>query len=282
MSSAEESSASSSSTTGPSSTAPELIKRAKALIENAISIGAPAYNAGDIRECARVYRSTGVNVVSSDLLPPDLRSSLEETIRTEHANDTDEAWAFRSRFDAVLEYQIPFVPETTRAAGLTLERFGDGVLPTPFPVHDNVMGGVSRGRWDSNKFSGSTSLANNGGFASLRWRMDGVRNWTHAKGIYLRVKHSDPGTHTFRIVLKDMTCETVRGANFKNVFCNPDQGDEPIFIPFEAFDSMEQMGRQLRGPVFDRGAVTEIGLMAIKPSVVGAFELSIEEWGLYF
>ena len=54
-------------------------------------------------------------------------------------------------------------------------------------------------------------------------------------------------------------------------------------IPFEAFDRMEQMGRPLPGaPVFDSGAVTELGLMAIKPTVVGAFELQIKDWGLYY
>lgn len=268
-----------------------MIKQAKALITNAISLGVPAYNAGDIQECARVYRSTGVDIVSSNYLPPNLRSSLEETIQTDHVDEDAEAWAFRRQFDAVLEYQIPFMPQQSKqedatAAAVTLEPFSDKVLPIPMLIHDNVMGGMSQGQWDapSTTFSGSTSLANNGGFASLRWRMERVQNWTYAKGIYLKTKHSNPQTHTFRIILKDTTCEQVRGANFKNVFCNPNQGDddEPIFIPFEAFDQIEQMGRLLRGPVLNRGAVTEIGLMAIKPSVVGAFELSIEEWGLYF
>jgi len=286
MSSTEEN----SSSTNNNTPTPETIKQAKALIQKAISIGAPAYNSGDIQECARVYRCTGVDICSSGLLPPNLRSSLEKTIQTDHDDDDKaEAWAFRSRFDAILEYQIPFMPETASdggaAAGLTLEKFTDKMLPPmPFLIHDNVMGGISSGQWDasSNTFSGSTSLANNGGFASLRWRMDSVQNWSYARGIYLRVKHSDPQTHTFRIILKDTACESVRGANFKNVFCNPDQGDEPVLIPFEAFDSIEQMGRQLQGPVLNRGGVTEIGLMAIKPSVVGAFELVIEEWGLYF
>mmetsp|Transcript_318 Transcript_318/g.335 ORF Transcript_318/g.335 Transcript_318/m.335 type:complete len:229 (+) Transcript_318:3-689(+) len=44
---------------------------------------------------------------------------------------------------------------------------------------------------------------------------------------------------------------------------------------------MEQMGRQLSGPIFNPSAVSEIGIMAIKPSVVGDFELTIPEWGLY-
>lgn len=119
------------------------------------------------------------------------------------------------------------------------------------------------------------------------YEFDRIQNWTYAKGIYLKVRHSDPSAHTFRVILKDTTCEQVRLSNFKNVFCNPnlDQkvGDaNPIFIPFDSFDQMEQMGRRLSpGQVFNRAEVTELGLMAIKPSVVGEFELHIEEWGLY-
>ena len=33
------------------------------------------------------------------------------------------------------------------------------------------------------------------------------------------------------------------------------------------------MGRQLHGSLFNRGTVTELGLMSIKPSVVGESEL---------
>ena len=121
--------------------------------------------------------------------------------------------------------------------------------------------------------------------------MPTVRNWSYAQGIYLRVVHSQPNQHTFRLLVKDTLCESVRGANYKAVFGNPsssssssssatDESAKVIFVPFTAFDQMEQMGRQLQAPPFNRGAVTELGIMAIKPSVVGDFELTIQEWGL--
>jgi hypothetical protein len=45
---------------------------------------------------------------------------------------------------------------------------------------------------------------------------------------------------------------------------------------------MEQMGRAMEGSrALDPRAVTEIGLMAIKPTVVGDFRLEFLEWGLY-
>jgi NADH dehydrogenase [ubiquinone] 1 alpha subcomplex assembly factor 1 len=264
----------------------QQLDNARSLISNAISIGAPAYNKGDVSECARVYRDTALKIVSSNMIPQNLQTGLEAAIATDHEDANEAAWAFRRQFDAIIEYQIPFMPENKfDSSKFTLDKFNDNMIPSvPLVVNDNVMGGVSQGQWipDSGTFRGNTSLANNGGFASLRWRMKTVQNWSYAKGIYLRIKHSHPDVHTFRIILKDTTCEQVRGANFKNVFSNPSQTDEPIFIPFEAFDQIEQMGRALSGPVFNRGAVTELGFMAIKPSVVGNFELQVVEWGLYF
>ena len=77
-------------------------------------------------------------------------------------------------------------------------------------------------------------------------------------------------------------CERVRIANYKVVFANPQQLDEPLFIPFTETGSMEQMGRTMQGsPNFNPSAVTEIGLMAIKPTVVGEFMMELENWGLY-
>eukprot|EP00566_Odontella_aurita_P017877 CAMPEP_0113561398 /NCGR_PEP_ID=MMETSP0015_2-20120614/19953_1 /TAXON_ID=2838 /ORGANISM="Odontella" /LENGTH=328 /DNA_ID=CAMNT_0000463187 /DNA_START=74 /DNA_END=1057 /DNA_ORIENTATION=+ /assembly_acc=CAM_ASM_000160 len=263
------------------------LKRAKSRIASAISVGAPAYNAGSIDECAREYKAAAADIVET--LPPPLRSALERTLDGRDCEGDDDdaaAWALRKEFDAILEYVPPYAPAASPGDDLGgasgLEPFTDRQLPSqPLPVLDNVMGGMSFGRWDADSatFRGTTSLANNGGFASLRWRFNPVQNWTYAKGIYLKVRHSNPGEHTFRLILKDTTCEMARGANFKTVFCNEDDAqDRPVFIPFEAFDQMEQMGRPLQGPVFNPAAVTELGLMAIKPSIVGDFELKIEEW----
>ena len=53
----------------------------------------------------------------------------------------------------------------------------------------------------------------------------------YAKGIYLKVKHSNPEQHAFRIIFKDTTtCEQVRGANFKNVFSNPNKGTNQLYL----------------------------------------------------
>lgn len=271
-----------------SKTTSSKIDEAKKLISNAISIGAPAYNAGNIDECARVYKETALNI--SNLLPQSLASELNSCIQTEHSNSNEEAWAFRRQFDSIMEYTVPFMPaDAEESEKYTYEPFTGNMIPSmPLLVLDNVMGGISEGEWNpkSNTFIGNTSLAYNGGFSSIRWRMKNIQNWSYAKGIYLKVKHSNPDKHTFRLILKDTTCEQIRLSNYKNVFCNPDSDSDggsskPILIPFDSFNSIEQMGRAMIGPVFNRSAVTELGLMAIKPTVVGPFELHVQEWGLY-
>lgn len=257
----------------------QRMDRAKTLISTAISIGAPSYNAGDVEKCAQLYKETALKI--APILPQNLRKGLESTLGEIFQDANEEAWAFRKQFDSIIDYQMPFVP---CESNVTLEPFTDSMLPSrAYVVNDNVMGGISQGQWlsTSKTFKGKVSLANNGGFSSVRWRFDRIQNWSYAKGIYLKAQHSDPSVHTFRLILKDTACEQVRLSNFKNVFANPNQRDDPICIPFNSFDQIEQMGRRISGQVVNRAEVTELGLMAIKPTVVGEFELKVEEWGLY-
>lgn len=207
-------------------------------------------------------------------------------------DENAKAWALRRIFDAIIDYTLPITPSSSLSSqpmsNISLEPFTQSQLPNePFGVMDNVMGGISRGDWipKSNTFYGETSLANNGGFASLRWRFPQKQNWSYAMGIYIKgLRHSKPTEHTFRIILKDDNCERVRLANYKVVFANPEQvEDQLLLIPFTVFAQMEQMGNTLAGsPSFNPMGVTEIGLMAIKPTVVGEFQIEFEEWGLYF
>eukprot|EP00584_Thalassiosira_punctigera_P002145 CAMPEP_0172531540 /NCGR_PEP_ID=MMETSP1067-20121228/4907_1 /TAXON_ID=265564 ORGANISM="Thalassiosira punctigera, Strain Tpunct2005C2" /NCGR_SAMPLE_ID=MMETSP1067 /ASSEMBLY_ACC=CAM_ASM_000444 /LENGTH=277 /DNA_ID=CAMNT_0013315931 /DNA_START=179 /DNA_END=1012 /DNA_ORIENTATION=+ len=274
----------------PSAT--EDLNRAKERISQAISVGAPAYNAGEIELCAKVYREAAREI--APLVPPALRTKLlremeegENGARGDSANFDAKAWALRRAFDSIIDYRPPFVPrDVTEEENVAFEPFTKTQLGgEPAGVMDGVMGGISSGGWmsKSNTFFGETSLANNGGFASLRWRFPNAQNWSHARGIYVKgLKHSRAEEHTFRIILKDASCERVRLANYKATFANPERTDRPLLIPFSAFDQMEQMGRAMVGsPALNPMHVTEIGLMAIKPTVVGEFQLEFLEWGLY-
>lgn len=261
------------------------LKEAKQRIFRAISIGAPAYNGGNIQKCAEVYTNTASEIVREKILPPMLETKLMNAVDKNDLTYNEQAWAMRQIFDSILDYTLPIVPEKENSSNNKYEPFTSSQLGNPIKVMDNVMGGISTGQWNShsNTFSGTTSLANNGGFASLRWRFNNVQNWSYAKGIYIQgLKHSKPEEHTFSILLKDEMCERVRLANFKVVFANPDGADGPLLIPFGEFNQMEQMGRAMVGaPVFNPAGVTELGLMAIKPTVVGDFKLGFPEWGLY-
>lgn len=266
------------------------LNRAKQRISQAISIGAPAYNSGDIQKCAAVYTETAREI--QPLLPTVFQTKIryevdDRSSETTRTNNYDaKAWALRRIFDSIMDYQMPIVPENyTQHKNIAFQPFTSSQLGQPIKVMDNVMGGISTGKWDpnTNSFAGVTSLVNNGGFASIRWRFENWQNWSYAKGIYIRgLKHSKPRDHTFSILVKDDTCERVRLANFKAVFGNPEQVDQPLLIPFDVFKQMEQMGRAMVGsPAFNPVAVTEIGLMAIKPAVVEEFSLEFSEWGLY-
>lgn len=285
-------------------TAPNL-EQIKQQISRAISVGAPAYNAGDIKGCANTYAATAEIILGN--LPDQLRINLGKCLEdmndddVGNMNDDARAWALRRQFDAILEYTPPFFPVSLKDESVVLEPFTSQQLPSqPIEVMDNVMGGISSGTWTLSvpsssspvgKFRGTTSLANNGGFASFRWPFPTLQNWSYAKGIYLKVQHSNPGEHTFRLILKDATCERIRLANFKAVFANPssstanavDSSGHAILIPFTEIGEIERMGNAMGvgAPSFNPSAVTEIGIMAIKPTVVGEFEIEILDWGLF-
>jgi hypothetical protein len=267
------------------------LNKAKQRISQAISVGAPAYNAGDIQRCATLYKEVAREI--APLVPSTFQVKLlrevEEDVDDDDNNEKKydaKAWALRRVFDSIVEYQLPMIPHGISDENIEYEPFTSSQLGIePVRVMDSVMGGISNGGWISqtNTFFGETSLANNGGFASLRWRFSNIQNWSHAKGIYIKgLKHSKVDEHTFRIILKDVVCERIRLSNFKAVFANPQQTDDPLLIPFTSITQMEQMGQPMVGaPAFNPSAVTEIGLMAIKPTVVGQFQLEFLEWGLY-
>ena len=189
-------------------------------------------------------------------------------------------------FDSIISYQLPLVPRVVTNETVTFEPFSELQLGgKPVGAMDSVMGGISRGSWisKSNTFFGKTLLANNGGFALLRWRSPNVHNWSYATGIYIKgLKHYKAPEHMFRIILRDATCERFKLTNFKAVFATPEQVDQPLLIPFSVLGQMEQMGTAMvESPVFNPIQITEIWLMAIKPTVVGEFQFKFTEWGLY-
>jgi len=128
------------------------LSQAKQLIAKAISIGAPAYNSGDIKRCATVYQDTAKEIASLD---GGLPSALQIKLVTELDNvrDGDEnakAWTLRRIIDAIIDYTLPITPSSslssqpTSKSNISLEPFTQSQLPSEaFGVMDNVMGGIN-------------------------------------------------------------------------------------------------------------------------------------------
>jgi hypothetical protein len=117
------------------------LSQAKQLISKAISVGAPAYNAGDIKRCATVYQDTAKDI-STLGLPSALQSKLLAELENDSGDDNAKAWAFRRIFDSIVDYTLPITPSTSDIPTITLEPFTQNQLPSsPLGVMDNVMGG---------------------------------------------------------------------------------------------------------------------------------------------
>ncbi len=75
-----------------------------ALISMAISIGAPAFNAGDHRGCYEVYACTARLLVNSPATPDDVKAALRTALTDASTvlNVTRQAWIMREAFDGLL------------------------------------------------------------------------------------------------------------------------------------------------------------------------------------
>jgi NADH dehydrogenase [ubiquinone] 1 alpha subcomplex assembly factor 1 len=141
----------------------------------AISRGVPLFNAGQPEACAAVY-ATALEAVAhaGDWgLAADQRTALAYQLDLHAAlgDPSERAWAYRRLIDALLNGESIAMPETADA--LTLFDFATSDEAGRWRVVvDGVMGGRSTGRLaqqdDALVFSGETSLANNGGFSSIR------------------------------------------------------------------------------------------------------------------
>ena len=71
------------------------------IIDDAIRIGVPAYNNGDIRRCVEVYTSTARRLLADEGLPTGLRSPLSDALVSSGSDELDShAWQLRRGLDA--------------------------------------------------------------------------------------------------------------------------------------------------------------------------------------
>jgi NADH dehydrogenase [ubiquinone] 1 alpha subcomplex assembly factor 1 len=143
-------------------------------------------------------------------------------------------------------------------------------------VNDNVMGGISRSSFKRHEegyvvFSGTVSLENYGGFASVRTQTRTPVNLSLFKGLVVRAL-GDGNIYCIRIrsVENGRITWYTHQARFRTK-----QGEwETHAIPFSSFKA-EFRGSNIRGnPGLNPEAVVEIGFM-IQDKQEGAFRLGI-------
>ncbi|MBE0567345.1 MAG: CIA30 family protein [Krumholzibacteria bacterium] len=145
--------------------------------------------------------------------------------------------------------------------------------PAWLPVNDGVMGGLSTSSLTvtdegTGLFSGEVSLANNGGFASVRTVL-GDHALGAARGIVLRVRGDG---RPYRLRLR--TDRGFDGVAYQAEFPTVAGQWQEVFCPFGDFVPVFR-GRPVPGtPPLDPAAVRQLGLM-IADQRAGPFALEI-------
>ena len=139
-------------------------------------------------------------------------------------------------------------------------------------LNDTVMGGKSSSRWNNDpspSFEGILSLANNGGFASVRNTINDL-DLSETDGIHIRVK-GDGRNYQFRIRSK-----TFSWADYMYDFQTINGLQQTFFLPFKDFKSSWR-GFSLGFLPSLRGKdITEIGFF-LGDKKPGNFKLNIYE-----
>jgi monofunctional biosynthetic peptidoglycan transglycosylase len=143
-----------------------------------------------------------------------------------------------------------------------------------YPVNDGVMGGLSQGAPTRSggqmRFSGVLSLANNGGFSSVRSRGQAF-DLSDVQALRLRVQ-GDGRTYQLRLV----TDARFRGSpvSYGATFTTDAGRWIEVNIPLASLQPSYR-GNALGGPPLDRSRVQEIGLL-IGDQREGPFSLLVD------
>lgn len=144
-----------------------------------------------------------------------------------------------------------------------------------FAINDGVMGGISESRLErlaegGAAFRGDVSLANNGGFASIR-RQDERWDLSGFDGLEVKIG-GDEKRYSLRLKMESGFDGIVYQARFDSA----PRMWHSVFIPFDGF-APSFRGRSVPGAEpLDPATIVSIGLM-ISDRQAGPFELRIQE-----
>lgn len=246
------------------------------LLEGAINRGAPIFNAGEPGACAAIYATALEAAVLADGLGLDAEARRRlgarlaeiEAIR----DPAERAWAYRRVMDSLLSgLASGGAAASSGSATRSLFTFEDAAEVRAWQtVLDGVMGGRSTGRIRGGEgtllFDGATSLANNGGFSSMRASIEPGR-LAGFDAIRLRVK-GDGRSYRFGV----RTGGGQRGDNFWSTFQTAKGEWTEVVLPLAEMDR-HIMGQRLPGRV-DPAAVRGLELY-IYDGAAGPFEIEL-------
>ena len=176
---------------------------------------------------------------------------------------------------------LTMIPTSTlmllMAAGALTPRLIDASDPTEprrwQAVHDTVMGGLSRGGLSHADgllvFSGHLSLANNGGFASVRTLPRPLPLADH-HGLLLRVRGDG---RTYQLRLRDS--DNFDGPAWRFEFTTTAGEWTQVTAPFSRFEQVFRGRRLGGGAVLDPARVRQLGFM-VADKQAGEFRLEVE------
>ena len=149
-------------------------------------------------------------------------------------------------------------------------------------VNDNVMGGISRSSLEMDAegfavFSGTVSLENNGGFASMRTQARSPADLSDFKGFSVRVL-GDGKTYCLRV--KTVKNGRVTSYSYEARFTTTSGEWETHKLPYNDFKPVFR-GEGVRGnPELNSDAVIELGFM-IRDGQEGPFRLGVSKLSVY-
>jgi monofunctional biosynthetic peptidoglycan transglycosylase len=145
------------------------------------------------------------------------------------------------------------------------------------PVNDGVMGGRSSGKVKVNQyknleFYGNLSLENNGGFASVRARDEGLAMQA-GDTVVLRVR-GDGRTYNFNVY----TQRNMGGYSYRQSFATVDGKWVDVELPVDKFVATWR-GRNYRNQAFNPASVAGLGIL-LGDKKPGGFKLEVESISL--
>lgn len=154
-----------------------------------------------------------------------------------------------------------------------LVNFGNPEAPAFRSVDDRVMGGRSASRFRitperTGIFEGVVSLANNGGFASVRAALE---NTDLSANDGLRARLRGDGKR-YRLVLRND--RRLSGLNYLQEFPTTGEGWEEVVLPFDRFYASVRGSTPPGAPPLDRSRVRQAGFM-IADGQEGPFRLEV-------